>query len=90
MTGAAFDKAYVDLMVQDHRKDIAEFKQHQNDKDADVQGFVTKTLPALQDHLQRAEQVQRTLAGSKSSAGSSSSTMKPGAPSAESGKSGGR
>jgi putative membrane protein len=80
MTGASFDRAYVNQMVQDHRKDIAAFKQHQNDKDSDVKTFVTKTLPTLQDHLQRAEQVQRTLTSARQTpmSGSTSSSSPAG------------
>lgn len=57
MSGAAFDKAYMEDMVSDHKKDISEF-QHEASKgtDPDVKAFATKTLPTLQAHLQLAEQ----------------------------------
>ena len=61
LTGVAFDKAYVDDMVKDHQKDIAEFKKHEKDSDPDVSAFVTKTLPTLQDHLAKAEAVQKAI-----------------------------
>ncbi len=50
-TGADFDKAYVSMMIDDHKKDIAEFKKAANSKNADVKNFATKTLPVLQKHL---------------------------------------
>jgi len=51
-TGADFDKDYVNDMVDDHEKDVAEFeKQSQNSTDADVKAFATKTLPTLKKHL---------------------------------------
>jgi putative membrane protein len=73
LSGAAFDRAYVSEMIKDHQKDIAEFRQHAKDTDTDVQQFVTKTLPALQDHLQRAQSAQSAL-GSSSSSSKGSST----------------
>ena len=52
MSGAEFDKAYVDDMLEDHEKDVAEFeKQSQSNPDADVKAFATKTLPTLKKHL---------------------------------------
>jgi len=59
LNGAAFDKAYIDEMVKDHRTDIAKFKKHSSDADADLAAFVTKTLPALEKHLSAAEQAQK-------------------------------
>jgi putative membrane protein len=54
--GAAFDEAYMDHMVKDHKKDIGEFKQEtQAGRDADVKGFASHTLPTLQEHLQLAQ-----------------------------------
>jgi len=58
LSGAAFDRAYIADMVKDHRTDIAKFKKHTSDADADVAAFVTKTLPALEKHLAAAEKAQ--------------------------------
>nr|WP_294792231.1 DUF4142 domain-containing protein [uncultured Mucilaginibacter sp.] len=50
--GADFDKAYVSMMVDDHKKDVAEFEKAGKDlKDADLKAFVDKTLPVLKGHL---------------------------------------
>ena len=55
-SGADFDKAYMSLMVDDHKKDVAEFKKEASSaKDPDVKDFATKTLPTLQEHLQLAQ-----------------------------------
>jgi len=52
MSGAEFDKAYVDDMLEDHEKDVAEFeKQSQSNPDADVKALAAKTLPTLKKHL---------------------------------------
>ena len=56
MTGADFDKAYMSHMVDDHKKDVSDFKKEASSgKDADVKGFASKTLPTLQEHLQLAQ-----------------------------------
>ena len=51
-SGADFDKAYVDMMVEDHKKDIDAFKKATgNVGDNDIKNFATSTLPTLQKHL---------------------------------------
>ncbi len=62
LTGAAFDHAYMEDMVKDHKHDIAAF-QHEADHgmDPDVKAFAAKTLPILQQHLTLAEQAQEQL-----------------------------
>jgi putative membrane protein len=56
LSGAEFDKAYMRLMVSDHRTDVNEFqKESQHGTDSDVKAFAAKTLPTLQHHLQMAE-----------------------------------
>lgn len=56
MTGAQFDKAYMSHMVDDHKKDVSEFKKEADSgKDGDIKGFASKTLPTLQEHLQLAQ-----------------------------------
>jgi putative membrane protein len=54
--GAAFDKAYMQAMLKDHRDDIKAFADEaENGKDADVKAFAAQTLPILKQHLQLAE-----------------------------------
>jgi len=56
MNGAAFDTAYMQHMVQDHQKDVAEFqKQAQSGSDPTLKSFAAKYLPILQQHLQMAQ-----------------------------------
>jgi putative membrane protein len=58
--GADFDKAYVDMMVQAHAKDIEMFRQASTQlSDAELKAFASKTLPTLEKHLDQA----RSLAG---------------------------
>lgn len=66
LNGAAFDKAYMDDMVSDHRKDISEFQtEAASGTDPDVKAWASKTLPTLQHHLQMAQDTQRQVSGSK-------------------------
>jgi putative membrane protein len=72
MTGADFDRAYVKMMVSDHRKDVSEFeKQSTRVTDADLKAFATKTLPTLQEHLRMAE----ALPGAKGGNAAENSNM---------------
>jgi putative membrane protein len=55
LSGADFDKAYMNEMLKDHEKDVALFEKEANSgKDADVKSWATSTLPTLRDHLQMA------------------------------------
>jgi putative membrane protein len=58
--GAAFDKAYMSMMVQDHQKDIQEFEKASNNlSDGEVKAFATRTLPVLRAHLDSATAINR-------------------------------
>jgi putative membrane protein len=58
LTGDAFDRAYVKMMVSDHKKDVGEFqKESTRGADADVKSFATRTLPTLQEHLQMIQRI---------------------------------
>lgn len=55
-TGKDFDKAYIDMMVDDHHEDIEAFKDAaENATDSDIRGFAGRTLPTLQTHLDSAQ-----------------------------------
>ncbi|CAA9235217.1 MAG: hypothetical protein AVDCRST_MAG95-1187 [uncultured Adhaeribacter sp.] len=55
MSGADFDKHYMSMMVEDHKKDVAEFEKATNFQDADVKAFAAKTLPVLKAHTDLAQ-----------------------------------
>lgn len=61
MTAANFDKHYMQMMVNDHAKDINLFKSAAQDSDADVSAFASKTLPVLEGHQKRAKEINSTL-----------------------------
>lgn len=55
LSGAAFDRAYVKDMVEDHVKDVAEFKEAASSADLRaVRAFARETVPTLQSHLEHA------------------------------------
>jgi putative membrane protein len=62
LSGDAFDQAYMQDMLKDHKMDIAAFqKESTSGKDPDVKQFASQTLPTLKDHLKQAESVAPKL-----------------------------
>ena len=56
------DKAYIDMMVKDHEKDLAEFQDEaKNGSDPDVKKFADDTAKMVQEHLDLAKQTQSKL-----------------------------
>ena len=56
------DKAYMDAMVKDHEKDLAEFKEEANSgSDPDVKKFADETAKMVQEHLDLAKETQGKL-----------------------------
>jgi len=61
-TGKDFDKAYMKMMVDDHEKTIKLFEKGRDDsKDEEVKTFITNTIPKLQQHLDSARAIQKSL-----------------------------
>ncbi len=59
LSGAEFDRAYVELMVADHEKTIALFQtQADRGTDAEVKAFAAKTLPTLKKHAESIQAIQ--------------------------------
>ena len=56
--GAAYDKMFMEHMVSDHEKAVADFQNAANTaQDSDLKAWAAKTLPTLQDHLAQARAV---------------------------------
>jgi putative membrane protein len=56
------DKAYMNAMVRDHEKDLAEFKAEANDgSDPDVKKFAEDTSKVIQEHLDLAKETHGKL-----------------------------
>jgi putative membrane protein len=57
--GEEFDKDYMDMMVDDHEKDIDKFKKEAEDgKNPEVKAFASKTISTLMMHLDSAKAVR--------------------------------
>jgi putative membrane protein len=62
LSGKDFDSAYVKMMVDDHKEDVAEFeKAAAGAQDPDVRNFASTTLPVLKSHLSMIEKIQASL-----------------------------
>jgi putative membrane protein len=59
MQGAAFDEAFAQHMVMDHKKDIAEYKKAAAKKN-DAGQYAKDSLPVLEKHLQTAQSIERS------------------------------
>jgi putative membrane protein len=56
------DKDYIDMMVKDHEKDLAEFQaEASNGSDPDLKKFADRTAKVVQKHLDLAKQTQGKL-----------------------------
>jgi putative membrane protein len=56
------DKAYMNMMVKDHEKDLAEFQEEAaNGSDPEVKKFAEGTAKVVQEHLDLAKQTQSKL-----------------------------
>ena len=61
-SGKDFDKSYVDMMVDDHKATIMEFKTAEGKvSDNDVKNFITFTLPTLQKHLDAIQAIKSKM-----------------------------
>jgi putative membrane protein len=50
--GADFDRNYVQMMVKDHKEDVALFEKAVKDlPDIQIRNFARQTLPVLKEHL---------------------------------------
>jgi putative membrane protein len=59
LTGAAFDKEYAKVAVSDHEGAVKLFSaQAKTGADADMKTWAAATLPTLQMHLQKAQELQ--------------------------------
>ncbi|MBD2431524.1 MULTISPECIES: DUF4142 domain-containing protein [Fischerella] len=64
LSGADFDRAYMNQMVQDHQKTVSLFQREaEQGQDADLQAFASTKLPTLQQHLQQAQSLADKTTG---------------------------
>jgi putative membrane protein len=81
LKGAAFDRAYMRMMLKDHRHDVQLFQQEEASENPALKRFASDTLPILRNHLNMAEAIEKNMrsggvaqgsgAGAASASGSS-------------------
>ena len=60
MSGKAFDKEFISMMVKGHNDGISLFEDTKaNASDVDIKNFADKTLPTLRKHLDSAKAIQK-------------------------------
>lgn len=62
LSGPAFDRAFIDMMVKDHEKAVAEF-QHEASaaQNKDLKDYTQDQISVLQEHLNKAKELQGKL-----------------------------
>jgi putative membrane protein len=62
LSGADFDREYINTMVKDHKDDISEFHHEATaGSEPAVKTFAENALPTLHEHLTLAENAQKTV-----------------------------
>ena len=69
LTGAAFDEAYMEEMVQKHESAIDAFRMQAGEQISDIDRWAAKTLSTLEGHLKRAQSVSRRVDGTAGGTG---------------------
>jgi putative membrane protein len=75
MSGAQFDRAYLDSQIAGHKEAISAFQSEaRSGRDPELKAFATATLPNLQEHLRMATDASKTTkASSREKSGGSTS-----------------
>ncbi|MCX2574441.1 DUF4142 domain-containing protein [Pedobacter sandarakinus] len=61
MTGATFDKHYMEMMVNDHEKTVNLFKEGMQNRDMELKTFATNTLKVIEQHDQMAKKISSEM-----------------------------
>jgi putative membrane protein len=62
LSGADFDKAYVDAMIDDHEDAVDLFRSQANSgKDPEIKALAAKTLPTLEGHLKMINEIKAKI-----------------------------
>jgi putative membrane protein len=62
LSGGEFDKAYLDYMTTDHGQEVQKFSEHARQiKNPTVKRWAEQTIPVLQDHVQKADQLTASV-----------------------------
>jgi putative membrane protein len=64
LSGADFDRQYIDIMVFEHQQAVDQFERESKDgSDAEVRGYAGRQLSVLHQHLNAAKALQGSLGG---------------------------
>jgi putative membrane protein len=64
LSGAQFDQKYMAFQVQSHQMTLDNLRRFENQaQNADLKAMITKAIPAVQGHLERAQKIQTSLGG---------------------------
>jgi putative membrane protein len=61
LSGREFDRKYMDLMVEHHEEAVNELERKAENGSTQVRQWASKTLPKIQQHLERAKTIKETL-----------------------------
>jgi putative membrane protein len=62
LSGREFDRAYMEYMLHDHRKDVKEFERHvKTINSPEVQRWAKGAVPLLKQHLRQAQQIASSI-----------------------------
>ena len=62
LSGAEFDREYMEAMVDDHKEDIEKFQtQADKGKDPELKKFASENLPILKKHLELAQSTEKQI-----------------------------
>jgi putative membrane protein len=62
LSGAAFDREYMQAMVDGHKKVAADLrKESQSGTDSELKAWASKTLPTVEAHLKQAETINKSV-----------------------------
>jgi len=60
LSGPDFDKAYLEMEIKDHSKDLSAFqKEAKGGKDPDVKAWAAKIVPTIEEHLKMARDLSK-------------------------------
>jgi len=60
LRGRDFDREFVRFMIDDHRKDISEFRDEANEQHGRVSDLARNQIPAMRNHLRMAIALERS------------------------------
>ena len=65
LSGAAFDRQFAQMMVKDHKQDIAKFQREAKKTKDPLGQYASDTLPVLKKHLEAAQKMESGKSASR-------------------------